>query len=83
MHGVIYDRIVEHIPEKKSVFFTEHQYELLQIAATSPEAVIEDSNSFDYESHEGKPNLHSSVDISNGNGFSSVSSSASSVNAAS
>jgi hypothetical protein len=51
LHGVIYDRIVEHIPEKKSIFFTEHQYELLQIAATSPEAEIQDSStSFDFGS---------------------------------
>ncbi|XP_021949195.1 glycerophosphocholine phosphodiesterase GPCPD1 isoform X2 [Folsomia candida] len=42
LHGVIYDRITDHIPhtEKKSIFFTEHQDELLQIAVMSPEAEI-------------------------------------------
>lgn len=40
MHGVVYDRINDHIPQKKSIFFTEHQYELLQIAVQSPEAEI-------------------------------------------
>lgn len=49
MDGVIYDRIDDTIQAKTSVFFTEHQEELLQLAAKSPEAAIVDENSTPFQ----------------------------------
>ncbi len=47
LHGVIYDRITDHIPhtEKKSIFLTDHQSEMLQLAVMSPEAEINPDSS--------------------------------------
>ncbi|CAL8143733.1 unnamed protein product [Orchesella dallaii] len=47
LNGIIFDRIEDHIEaDKTSIFFTEHQEELLQLAAMSPEAELEESIPF-------------------------------------